>query len=281
MTSPFRFSATLEETSVNDRGTTRDGYTQYRRYWRASRSRAVLLLIHGIAEHSGRYEHVARQFVDAGVSVVAIDLRGFGESGGQRAHLESFDQYNDDVEDQLLEVRRLGLPTFMLGHSMGGLVVASYALSARPQPDRVILSSPPLVASVPAWMVQRLIALGSAMPHAKVKLPLKLGDLSSDPAVGEAYAADPLVNTTSTLGLVAAMLAASLAVQADLSDWSADALVIHGLDDKIVPPVASEELGQNPSVERLTYPAGRHELLNEQFGPDVVDDVLRWMNSRF
>ncbi len=280
MSSALGFSPDLADTALVQRGVTRTGLTQVRRYWPAMDPRAVVLIVHGIAEHSGRYEHVARQFVQSGISVVAFDLAGHGASGGRRLDLGSFDQYYDDVEDQLGELRALGLPTFLLGHSMGGLVVAGYALTARPQPDWTILSAPALGFDAPSWLMGPVVALGRLLKNVRIKLPLKLEDLSSDSRVGEQYAADPLINPRATLGLVAAMVSAVRWTEPRIAQWNHDTLVVHGLADNIVPPTASEGVGARPGVKRLTYAGGRHELFNEPFGPEVLADVIGWMNER-
>src|SRR5690606_14257762 len=144
-------------TSTVDHGLTRDGLMQLRRRWRPPEPpTAAILLVHGITEHSGRYEHVGRWLADAGFDVVAIDARGAGESGGRRSYVDRFADFVDDVEDQLVEVRRLGVPVVLLGHSMGGLIALDLATSDRPQPDLVVVSGPALGAQVPLRL--RLLA---------------------------------------------------------------------------------------------------------------------------
>jgi len=279
MTLEFAFDPGLEPSSVADFGVTRDGLSQLRRTWHAAAPRAVVLLVHGIAEHSGRYEHVARQFVSAGLSVVAYDQRGFGDSGGIRGHVDSFDQFHDDVEDHLAQIRPLGLPIILIGHSMGGLICAGYGLTSRPQPDKIVLSAPALGLPVPSWLVGPIQLLGRTFPRVHVKLPLKGEDLAGDPRVGEKYMADPLLQLENTLGLLGAMLASIVSVEADVGAWKHEAMVVHGLSDNIVPPESSEAIGRQASVDRRTYDGLRHEMFNEPTGPSVVADVLAWIDS--
>ena len=159
----------------------RRGVGQFRREWEAVDPHASVLILHGIAEHSGRYEHVGSTFADAGYAARGIDHHGFGRSGGRRGHVDSWEVYLDDVEDNLAELRELGLPVVLCGHSMGGLMAYSYAVSDRPQPDVYLLSGPALGAIVPRW--QRVIApiLGRIAPRLFIKSPFDGDLLSTDP----------------------------------------------------------------------------------------------------
>ena len=122
----------MSSASRVDYGTNRKGNRQTRRQWLTDGPpRALVLIIHGIAEHSGRYEAVGAQFAAAGIGAVAIDQRGHGTTEGTKGHVEKFNGFLDDVEDQLSEMRTLGVPIILLGHSMGGLVSTAYSISER------------------------------------------------------------------------------------------------------------------------------------------------------
>jgi alpha-beta hydrolase superfamily lysophospholipase len=240
-----------------------------------------MLLLHGISEHSGRYEHVGRHLAAAGVEVIAIDHRGFGMSGGRRAYVASFDEFVDDVEDQLAEVRMLGLPTVLLGHSMGGLIALSYVLEGRPAPDALALSGPALGANVPALLRVLVPVLNRLAPRLRVPTPIKGSQLATDPLVGQAYFADPLVVRTSTPALGHAMLARVTWANEHLARLDAHAvptLVQHGADDPLVPASSTVALGGLPGVHRIEYPGLRHEIFNEPAGPAVLDDLLAWLH---
>lgn len=275
----YGFRPDLGDTADVELGVTRDGLTQLRRSWPAERPRAVVLIVHGIGEHSGRYEHVARQMVDSRLSVVSYDQRGFGESGGRRAHVSRFGELLDDVQDHLEIARGLGVPVVLLGHSMGGLIAARYAVSSRPQPDVAVLSAPALGTDRPDWMLTPVRAVSGVLSRARVPLPIDLEHLSSDPRVGEAYDADPLVFTTATLGLVGEMAKAMRTVNRRLDAWRLPALVVHGSDDELVPTEVSEPFDSVNAVTRRVY-TGRHELFNEPHGPEVISDIIRWVESQ-
>lgn len=260
-----------------DFGLTRDGHVQLRRYWPAAQARAVVVLIHGISEHSGRYEHVGRFLADRGFDVVAIDLRGFGESGGRRAYVDSFDDYFDDVEDQLAEVRALGVPVVLLGHSMGGLIALSYALSARPGPDLLALSAPALGANVPALLRVLTPVLARLAPRLRVPSPIRGEMLATDPEVGKAYFADPLVVRTVTPSLGNALLRQIQWANDNLARLAIPTLVMHGADDQLVPARSTLPLADLPLVTRRTYPALRHEIFNEPARFDILEGLTDWL----
>src|ERR1044072_8967419 len=114
---------------------------------------ASVLLVHGLGEHSGRYEHVGDQMTSAGLEVQAYDRRGQGGSGGRRGDIERWSQFHDDLAERLAVVRAgsAGRPVVLYGHSLGGLIVTGYLYSDRPKPDLVVLSSPALGDTLPTW----------------------------------------------------------------------------------------------------------------------------------
>ncbi len=275
-------SVTTPAISVPDRGVTRDGLVQLRRRWSPAASappaRATVLLLHGMGEHSGRYEHVGQRLAGHGFDVVAIDHRGHGVSGGRRGHVDDFDEYLDDVEDQLAEVRALGLPVVMFAHSMGGLIATRYAVSGRPGADLLVLSAPALAAAVPAWQQAVAQVLGRVMPRLSVPGTIDPAVLSTDPAVAAAYRADPLVWTSASAGFGRAMLGAMADTTANVHRLRVRTLVMHGGDDELVPPHASEPLASVAGVERRLLPGLRHEIFNEPVGLDLVDAAAEWID---
>jgi len=239
-----------------------------------------LLLVHGIAEHSGRYERTGTLMAAAGVDVHAFDLPGFGESGGRRAWVERWDGYLAVVEERLDAITDGPLPLALMGHSMGGLIAASYVASGRRPPDLLVLSSPALGSAV-SPLLQRMAALASwVAPTVTQANPLRGEQLSRDPGVAAAYFADPLVVPRTTMRLAAEMFAAMRRSGEGIAQIAVPTLVIHGSDDTIVPPAASEPLAALPNVERRVYPGLRHETLNEPEGPRVLADVVGWLRAR-
>jgi len=250
-----------------------------RRWQPATTVRAEVVLVHGIAEHCGRYERTAGLLADAGLAVTAADLVGFGATGGRRGYVEEWSWFLDQVEQLMAETRQTGRPVVLLGASMGGLIALDYALSDRARPDLLVLSAPGLKGGA-AWQRKAAPLLGLLTPYLAVPNRLKGEQLSRDPAVGEAYFADPLVLKRSTAKLGSEMFAAMDRINTSLGNLDVPTLVLHGGSDTIVPPTATVELGNLPGVERRLYRKLRHELFNEPEGPKVVADVIGWIDER-
>ncbi len=239
-----------------------DGLGLLVRRWECSEPRARMLLIHGLGEHSGRYEHVGDFFATRGIDVTAFDLRGHGASGGERIDIESFEQYLDDVSAVFDQIPA-DLPQIMYGHSMGGLIALSYGVSARRQPDLFVLSAPALSAQVPLVLRWGVKILTRVKPGLRVANSIKGEQLSRDPAVGAKYFADPLVETKGTARFGTTLFAQMDSVRGEYAKLTKPTLVIHGADDTLVPPQASAPLAALDNVERKLFAGLRHETHNE------------------
>jgi acylglycerol lipase len=267
---------------------TRDGLTLHGHHWRPSGTpRASLVLVHGIAEHAARHDHVARRFADAGIDTYAADLRGFGRSSGRRAYLDRWSRYHDDVEDQLAAARTAApaVPLILYGHSMGGLIALGYVLAEppRPLPDALVLSAPAIAASVPRSKRIAAAVLGRVLPRFSIANDLPAGGLSHDPQVEIAYRGDPLNVHRTTARLGAEFLREQSRVQARLA--SIDAMpvptyVLHGDEDPIVPVWASQTLEGKRNVTRHVYRGLRHEMHNEPESSQVIADTLVFIERR-
>jgi alpha-beta hydrolase superfamily lysophospholipase len=258
---------------------THDGIQLRVRHWPAENPKADLVLVHGLAEHSGRWEHVGEWFAGHGYDTRGYDWRGHGESGGSRGDFEDFEHMLDDLE---LVVGMSGgdRPTFVYAHSIGGLIATAYATSDRPQPAAYVLSAPALTANIPAPLRFAAKILPKVAPRLRLQSPVKAEHLSRDPGVGEAYFADALLQSPQTTRSGAAILAAMDRTRAELHRIRVPALVIHGADDELIPPSASAPLAAVAVCARKVYAGYRHELHNEPDADVVLAEVTEWLDNQ-
>lgn len=261
-------------------GITRDGLTQRRRHWAATTPKAAILLVHGIGEHSGRYEHVGDALSDAGFDVLAYDQRGFGETGGRRAFVTEFSEYTDDVADLIAERRELGVPVVLMGHSLGGLISATHLVGDGPQPDLAVFSAPALSAEIPRWQRLAIPVLSRVTPRLHVKSDFDGSVLSRDSQVQDIYNADPLRVDGATALLGRQIMGAMALASSRIENITIPTYVLHGSDDELVPPAASEPIGELPNVTRKLWAGLRHECLNEPEWPAVVGGIVEWLDTQ-
>ncbi|HXK34169.1 MAG TPA: lysophospholipase [Dehalococcoidia bacterium] len=254
----------------------------------SSPPRAAIAIVHGYAEHSGRYDWTGRQLAARGYAVYACDLRGHGRSDGERVFVRSFNEHLDDVSTLLDQVRERqpGIPIFLLGHSMGGCIAALMMVTRRPRIDGVLLSGAVLTparglrASLMGRVMQLLLRIA---PHGKMR-PLDAGAVSRDPAVAAAYASDPLVHHAGMpFSTLAALVRATKAIEHRAARITAPVLVMHGSADALVSPRGSDWLHETvSSPDRLLkiYEGLHHEILNEPEREQVLADIAAWLDAR-
>jgi alpha-beta hydrolase superfamily lysophospholipase len=248
---------------------------------------ATALLVHGLGEHAGRYANVAEPLVAAGLDVHGYDQRGFGASAGRRAYVDHWSDFHDDLEARVTSLRAAhpDLPLVLYGHSMGGLVATGYVLSDRPRPlpDLLVLSSPALDDAYPAWQRSLVSGLNRLVP----KMAMAnggLGDkLSHDPAIREAYLADPLNLQRSTVRLGHEGFVEQALVHAAVEAIDAMPMptyVFHGAEDAIVPVAASAAIGGKRNVTRHVHDGLRHETHHEAEHQSVMAEVVAWLEAQ-
>jgi acylglycerol lipase len=272
---------------------TADGTDLLVRHWPADEAEAggawagppwaSVLLVHGLGEHSGRYEHVGDQLTGAGLDVSAYDHRGMGGSGGRRGDIERWSQYHDDLGERLAAVRSAAgpRPIVLYAHSLGGLIAAGYLLSARPKPDLAVLTAPALDSALPGWKKRIAGPLARFAPMFAISNGIDGTTLSRDPSVAARTVDDPFCAKVSTARFGAEALEEQVRVRAAAtSGFGIPTLVLHGDEDRLVPATASAMLAIAPGVERRTYPDLRHELHNEPEGEAIIDEIIAWIRAR-
>ena len=261
------------------------GRRLFARSWVPPQPRRSLVLVHGYAEHSGRYEHVGAWFAARGAAVHAYDHQGHGLSGGRRCHVRRFGDFLDDLEIVVDRARREGpaMPVFVVGHSMGGLIVCAWARERRPGVHGLVISSP-LLALPDSVSPPRLAMLRLARwiaPNLSIESELDPQGLSRDPSVAEAYLADPLVHLRMTLSLGAELFGAIRRTASGAGEIALPMLMLHGSADPLCSPAASEAFAQAaPGCRYRSYPDLRHEIFNEPEREVVFADVQTWLEQR-
>ncbi len=243
-----------------------------------------VLLVHGVAEHVGRYARTGRLLAAAGAAVTGYDHRGHGGSSGARGDVERWEDLLDDLARMLDLVRgRAGTtPVAILAHSMGGLVALDALLAAQAVPDLLVLSAPGLADGLPRWQHAVAPFLARVIPGVRLPNAWDGSALSRDPEVARDAAADPLTLRSASIRLGAGAFRAQDRVNAAIGRLDrapVPTLVHHGEADPLVPPAASVPLGALAGVTRRTWPGLRHEVLNEPEGPEVVSATVGWLRE--
>lgn len=265
----------------------KDGLSLYYQAWLpSSRPRSILINLHGLGDHSSLYPSLSDYFPSRGTAVYAFDMRGNGRSPGQRAYLEKWEDFRGDLHAFLARVRgwEPGVPVFLLGHSLGGLVVLDYAMHYPEGLTGVIAAAPPLgKLGVPPV----LMALGRVMsriwPRFSLEVGMDLSGLARDPAVIEAVLADPLFHRRGTARLSTEVTTAISRVHARARDLTVPLLVLHGSADRMVPPNGSREFCRKAPdhiCELREYSGAYHGLFADLDQMEVLTDVERWMTAR-
>ena len=246
----------------------------------------VVVIAHGFAEHGGRYAYLAERLTAEGYAVRALDHRGHGLSDGKRTRVVRFSDYVEDLGLFIESGRERfpGLPSFLLGHSMGGLVALAYAVSQPASIDALVVSAPAACAGdVSRYRVTAGKVLSRVAPDAPV-LRLPLQKISRDPVVVAAYNRDPLVfRGPIRARLGAEMLATMEAVDAALPRLRLPLLVMQGTRDGLVDPLCGPhvyELSGSPDKTLKMYDGLWHEIFNEPERDSVIGDLVAWLNAR-
>ena len=274
---------------------TSDGLTLHTRQWRPSvPAVGTAVLVHGLGEHAGRYEHVAAHLSAEGWDVRAFDQRGHGRSGGRRGDIARSDSLLHDLGDFIDGVRRdeASRPLVLIGHSLGGLVAARFvaeALGPRPAAwsrpiDGLALSSPAIDPGLSA-LQRALLAVGPrVLPHLCVNNGLQPEWICNDPAVVQAYRQDPLVHDRIS-GLLGLFIAdAGAVVLARAPAWQVPTLLMWSGQDRCVSPVGSARLAQALPAGRCTarvFDGLAHELFNERQRAEVLAQLGDWLRTTF
>ena len=266
-----------------------DGLRLYYRRWRGDgEPKAIIALVHGYLEHSGRYGFVGEHFAPRGFTVYGFDHRGHGQSNGPRAYIERFGDYLSDVSRYLELIReREGAqkPIFLVGHSLGGLIALRYTLEHPEGVRAVVVSSPFLGNKVPisGGKLFAVRIMGRLLPTIALDAGLDPKQLSHDPAVIEAHQQDPLVLQKFTTRWATEALGAQEWVLANAARLTLPSYFQVGMADSIADPAVARAV-----FERITHSEKRwsgydgffHEIYNEVGREQVFADLAGYLSGR-
>jgi len=266
----------------------KDGQKLFLRSWKPNTDeKAIVFLLHGFSEHSGRYDSWAARFAENNISVYAIDYRGHGKAGGIRGHTPSYNHLLDDVDILLQQADTDNKPAFLYGQSLGGNLVLNYALERKPELNGIISTSPwlKLVYGPKTIAILSARILRKITPAFTRKAGLDINLLSHDPKVAEAYAKDKLNHQFITPTLFFGATKAGEKAIKQAHNIQLPVLLMHGTGDLITSFEASKKF-----VKRLEDAGGDisfkawencyHEIHNETNNKEIFQEILQWINNK-
>lgn len=264
--------------------------TFYIRGWEPTnkRPKALIALIHGLGEHTGRYIHVGKTLTDAGYALVGFDLRGHGRSGGGRGHFPSLEIIMRDIRQfsKYLVQRYPDIPHFLYGHSLGGLLSLTYALQYPNGLNGVIVNGAGLRSPLREQKAKVTMVnwLGSLLPAITLPSGLDTAILSHDPDVVKKYVNDPLVHDKASLGFGKSAIKAIEFCFAHAQEFKPPLLIMHGAADKLAYPSGSEDFARlasenNKDVTLKLWDGLYHEVHNEPEKAEVFKVMIDWLEK--
>ncbi|MEA2656027.1 MAG: hypothetical protein QOI23_1392 [Chloroflexota bacterium] len=256
------------------------------RAWPVAGATINFAIAHGLGEHAGRYERFAQGMARHGFGTFAVDLRGHGNSPGQRGHVDSWSQWTDDVSAFVTHAASVAEGEVVaLGHSFGGTTLLSTVLAGKLRNiRRFIVSSPALKVkvAVPAWKIKLGTTASKMLPKLALDNEVDPKLLSRIPEVVEAYRADPLVHSKISSRLYTEWLAATRDILRRADEIKMPFLILAGTDDGLIDPEGSKELHEKaPATSELRLLEGRyHEPFNDRDNEEVFTLIANWLAQR-
>jgi len=247
--------------------------------------KGVVVLVHGMGEHFGRYKHVAEFFSTIGYATVGMDHRGHGKSQGKRGHTPSFEHLMNDVDLLMKKAHELfaGIPVVLYGHSMGANLAANYTLRRKPSLKALILTSPyfKLAFDPPAWKVSLAKMMKGIMPGLTQATGLEVAAVSRDQQVVEDYKKDALNHDKMSASFFANVHPAGLYPIEHAQELQVKTLATHGTADRLTSSKGTEEFAAKNTtmVELKLWDGYYHELHNEPEKQQVFDYISRWLSK--
>lgn len=264
----------------------REGQKLYYKVWTGkNNNRGGLLIVHGLNSHSSYYDNFAKMLVENNFMVYAIDLRGRGESEGERYYISNYRNIIDDI-DLLINIIKSEDPSnalFILGHSAGGIFASIYTAHYQHKLKGLISESFALELPVPKFMLVAIKFLGRIIPHLRL-IQLNNKGFSRNNFIVEKMNRDPMIlkERQPTKTMQQLILAAEY-LKEIISDIEIPILILHGTQDKITKPTGSEYFMKHvysKDKQLNLYEGYYHDLLNDKYNEIIIRDIIRWLNDR-
>jgi len=257
----------------------------YRSWFPVAEPEAVIIIVHGGGDHSGRYKNVVNYLIPFNYAVFAFDWRGHGLSPGKRGHIDDWQILRNDLSEfiKIVKGRLPVIPLFLFGHSMGGMMVLDYCMRYNPAIAGVICTSPAigeLAISPFLWAIARL--LDKILPGLVLPTGLDISKLSHDEDFVKQTGSDPLYHSKATPRFGMEVKKTVAYIHENAAIFSIPLLLVHGTADEIVSIEGSRNFAGKVNHTGFTYkeyPDGYHELFNDVMKDEVLADIQQWIKS--
>ncbi|BAY26089.1 alpha/beta hydrolase fold protein [Calothrix sp. NIES-2100] len=250
--------------------------------------RAILVIVHGLGAHSGRFGNIIEKLIPKQYAVYAFDMRGNGRSPGQRGHINSWAEFREDLRIfiELIQTKHPGCPIFVMGHSLGAVVVLDYILRHPKEASTLkgAIALAPVLGKVGVSKVRLLIGklLSRIWPQFTLSTGIDLSTASRDEKVLAAYAQDPQRHTLGTARLATEYFTTVDWIYTHAADWQLPLLILHGGADRVALPEGGERFYQLVTYKdklRVVYPEAYHELHSDLNYQEVLTDLENWLEK--
>jgi len=257
------------------------------KWLRDNKTRAAIIIVHGLGEHSSRYAHIAKMLNEENIAVFSFDHRGHGKSGGSRGDIPSYDIACDDIDELLKIVRKEFpvIPIFLYGHSLGGAIVLNYGLTRNSQIKGIICTSPGLGTNdpIPKIQLKSVKFLSTFAPKVTINNGLDVENLSHDQNVIQAYKNDPLVHPKISTRLALELITKGQKMIEMADQFKYPLLLLQGEKDHLVNPKLTKQFAENAkntNIRYIQFPDLFHEMHNELNNEEFLLSIKSWLNEQ-
>jgi len=250
-------------------------------------TRAIVIIVHGLGEHSSRYYHIAKMLNDEEFAVYSFDHRGHGKSAGARGDIPSYNYACDDIDEVINIVHNEipNLPIFLYGHSLGGAIVLQYGLTRNSKIKGIICTSPGLGTNnpIPAIQLKLVKILSKLGPKLTMNNGLDVENLSHDQNVIQAYKTDPLVHPKISMRLALELVTKGQEIVQKADQFKYPLLLLQGEMDHLVNPLLTKQFAENAKdipFRYIQFPYFYHEMHNELHNDEFIQTIKNWLNEQ-